>query len=307
MKILGPFLVLLLKLFHAVCGQIPSQKVINRIGSLLGAISFTLQRGRRRTALTNLERIMGNQYSPEERRGIARRSFNSVSSVYFEIFWEPERHGLRFSDWAPIEGLEHLHQAHQLGKGVVLATPHIGNWAVAARALIKEGYQFGGLHRPSAIPAVRDHFDQTLHRMGLHPTHTPLPPGGFQNILDQLAGGTVFMVVSDRRSNDYLLDFLGYPAWTAHGVATLHLRSGAPLLVCYSVREGDHHRVVIEPAIEHQPSGDTQKDTVQILQQVNDRFSEIIRRYPDQWLWLHDRWRGRRKTERWAAAEQVDQ
>ncbi len=307
MKILGPFLVLLLKLFHAACGQIPSQKIINRIGALLGGINFTLQRGRRHTALTNLERILGDQYSPAERKTIARQSFNSVSSVYFEIFWDPERHGRKFSDWAPIEGLEHLQRAHQLGKGVVIATPHIGNWAVAARAIIQEGYSIGGLHRPSAIPAVRDHFNQTLHQVGIHPTHTPLPPGGFQNILNQIAEGMVFVVVSDRRSNDYLLDFLGYPAWTAHGVATLHLRSGAPLLVCYSVREGDHHRVVIEPPIEHQPSGDVQKDTVQILQQVNDRFSEIIRRYPQQWLWLHDRWRGRRKSQPWAAADQVDQ
>lgn len=303
MKLIGPILVLFLRLFNYSCRALPSQRALYRAGRALGAVTFLLQRKRRAIALENLSLIFGNEWPASKCKQIARASFDGVAAVYFELFWQPQDHGIQFDDWAHCEGLEHLKAAHNQGKGVVLACPHLGNWGVLARAIGHHGYRFGGLMRPSAIPAVRDHFDQQLVEIGITPTNTPLPKGGFKKIMEDLASGDVFMMVADRRSNDYLVDFLGHPAWTAHGAATLHLRSGAPLLTAYAVREHDRHRLIFEPAIEHAPTGDQKADTLAILSEINSRFSAMIRQHPEQWLWLHERWRGKRKGQKYAAAE----
>lgn len=304
MKFIGPFLVVLLQLFNRLCAALSSQQALYRVGSWLGGVNFFLQRKRKAIALSNLELILGDDFDAKQRKSIARASFDAMSAIYFELFWQPERHGIKFDDWARCEGFEHLEAAHAQGKGVIVASPHIGNWTVLARAVIARGYKFGGLMRPSAIPAVRNHFARELGKVGINPTNTPLPPGGFKTMTDGLAQGNVLMLVADRRSNDYLIDFMGKPAWTAHGVATTHLRSGAPIVTAYAVREKDHHRLVFQPAIVHQPTDDKQADTIAILTEVNNRFSKVIRQHPEQWLWLHERWRGRRRDQQSTDANQ---
>ena len=297
MKLLGPILVLFLRLFNFVCRALPSQRALYRAGRLLGGVTFILQRKRRAIALRNLELVFGTELSADERKRIARASFDSVAATYFEMFWQPEKHGIRFEEWAPIEGLEHLRAAHDQGKGVIIACPHLGNWAVLGRSFAQVGYRFAGLMRPSAIPAIRAHFATELEQVNLSAINTPLPPGGFSNLMEILADGTALMMVADRRSNDYLIDFLGHPAWTAHGTATMHLRSGAPIVTAYAIREENCHRLIFEPAIVHTPTDDKEADTTAILTEINNRFSAMIRQHPEQWLWLHERWRGRRKGE----------
>ncbi len=301
MKLIGPVLVLLLKLFNLSCRALPTQRWLYRIGSWLGGVTFLLQRKRRETALTNLALIFGDEWPKEKITRVARDSFNAISTIYFELFWQPQQHDVEFDQWARWEGLEHLEAAHALGKGVILACPHLGNWTVLARAIARKGYQFDALMRPAAIPAVRDHMSEELADLGLNITPTPLPKGGFATLIKKLADGAVFMMVADRRANDYLIDFLGHPAWTAHGAATLHLRSGAPIITAYAVRERDYHRLIIEPAIIHPPTDDSEADTLTILQEINNRFSAMIRQHPEQWLWLHERWRGRRKGQQSAS------
>jgi len=304
MKLINLIAIPLLKLFDFVCRILPSQRAISKVGRVLGGINFLLQRRRKAIALNNLELIFGDEWSAEKRNQVARTSFDNVAVLYFEGLWEPEKHGVEFDEWARCEGLEHLEAAHQQGKGVVLACPHLGNWVVLARAITRHGYRFDGLMRAPDIPAMRDYVDQKLTTLGFRPTYTPLPKGGFSKIIDQLGDqGTVFVMVADRRANDYLVDFLGQPAWTAHGAVTMHLRSGAPIVTAYAVREGDHHRLIFEPAIVHEPTDDRDADTVAILKQINDRFSAMIRQHPEQWLWMHERWRGRRKGQKQASAE----
>ena len=304
MKLINLIAIPLLTLFDFVCRILPSQRAINRVGRALGGVNFRLQGRRKAIALNNLALIFGDKWSAEKRKQIARASFDSVGVLYFEGLWEPEKHGVEFNEWARCEGLEHLEAAHQQGKGVVLACPHLGNWMVLCRAIARHGYRFDGLMRAPDIPAIRGYVDRKTTELGFRPTPTPLPKGGFAKIIDQLGDdGTVFMMVADRRANDYLVDFLGQPAWTAHGAVTMHLRSGAPIVTAYAVREGDHHRLIFEPAIVHTPTDDRDADTVAILKQINDRFSAMIRQYPEQWLWMHERWRGRRKGQKLAAAE----
>lgn len=297
MNFLGPVWVFFLKLFNDACRALPSQQAISRMGRLLGGLTYFLQRKRRQVALNNLEMILGDRVSDRQRRTIARQSFDSVATTSFEMFWQPERHGIEFDQWARVEGLEHLQAAHAKDKGVIIACPHIGNWGVLGRALISHGYQMEGLMRPSSIPAVRAHIAAELGRIGITPTNTPLPPDGFKKIMERLAKGAAFLFVADRRVSDYLIDFLGHPAWTAHGAATMHLRSGAPIVTSYAIREKDHHRIIFEPAIEHPPTDDREADSTAILTEINQRFSAMILQHPGQWLWLHERWRQRRSDQ----------
>ena len=121
---------------------------------------------------------------------------------------------------------------------------------------------------------------------------------GMRACLATLRRNELLLVVADRRSNDYQVEFLGHPAWTAHGVATFHLRSGAPIVPMICIRETTHHTIHFEPPIRHQTTGDRTRDTVALLGQINALFGGWIQRHPEQWLWQHDRWRGRHRNQR---------
>lgn len=278
-----------------IAGLAPDQGSLARRGRLLGNLMYALQAGRRRQALANLQLIYADSLTGAERRRIARQSFQAFSSSLFEMLWRPERHGHSLDDWVYVEGMEHLDAAKAMGKGVILAAPHLGNWFVMIRALQARGHRIHTLHRPAAIAGLRAYTVDLCARFGLTYIETPLGKSGVANCLGVLRDNECLLVIADRRSNDYQVNFMGQPAWTAHGVSTFHRRSGAALLPVIAIREHTRHRVVFEPPIGVADRGSRDANAVAILEAMNDVFAKWIYRYPEQWLWQHDRWRGKSK------------
>ena len=288
----------LLRGFDGVIRRLESQRALSRCGWLFGELVYWLAGSRRRQAIFNLRLIYGDSLSPPQRRRIARRSFHAFGSGFVEAFWNPTDHALAWEDWVRLIGTEHLDAARAEGKGVILALPHLGNWVPAIRALERRGYRTCSLHRPAEIAALRRYLDEHAARLSLRYIATPLGTPGMRACLETLRRNELLLLVADRRSNDHRVEFLGHPAWTAHGVATFHLRSGAPIVPMICVRHADHHAIHFEPALRRTPTGDRTRDTVALLRQVNELFGKWIQRYPEQWLWQHDRWRGRHREQR---------
>lgn len=107
--------------------------------------------------------------------------------------------------------------------------------------------------------------------------------------------GAAMTLVMDQRANKKqgeLVDFLGRPALTHTSPARLHLASGAPILVGAFIREGPFlYRAITGAPIRFAPTGDRAADTKALLTEINRRIGELVRRYPEQYLWAHNRWR----------------
>lgn len=285
----------MLSLFDWSVSHCRSQRGLNRAGRWLGELTYRLIGRRRRQAIANLTLVYGDTLPANTRKRIARQSFHAFGASFFEAFWDPTDHGIAWDQWVRLHNTEHLDNALSLNKGVIVALPHLGNWIPAIRALEHRGYRTKALHRPAAITALREYLDHHARRLNLSYIPTPLGTTGTRACLKALRDNELLMLVADRRSNDHQVEFLGHPAWTAHGVASFHLRTGAPIVPMICIRRADHHEVQFEPALQISTTGDRTRDTVTILRQVNDLFGEWIRRHPEQWLWQHDRWRGRRR------------
>jgi KDO2-lipid IV(A) lauroyltransferase len=113
-----------------------------------------------------------------------------------------------------------------------------------------------------------------------------------RELLAVLRRGEMISLLPDQNSGDLFVPFFGVPVGTVAGPASLALHTGATLLPCYCVRRPDDtYEVLFFSPIPSVPMGDRQADLVRITGEVNRVLEQAVRRYPDQWLWLHNRWR----------------
>jgi KDO2-lipid IV(A) lauroyltransferase len=187
----------------------------------------------------------------------------------------------------PIEGagLAMLDAAQRDGRPVILVTGHFGNYDASRAALIARGFRVGGLYKPMKNRAFNAHYVRAIARIG-----TPLFPRGRAGLADMVrhlkSGGMVGMVIDQAMRHGEPLTFLGRPAKTALSAADLALKYGALLVPTYAIRQPDglSFRIIVEPPI---PATDARSMT----QALNDSLSALVEQHPDQWFWIHRRWK----------------
>lgn len=282
----------------AVIRAMPSPRALRRCCLLMAALMRPFGTSWRRLVRRNLRLVYGDTLSVGQRRAIVRGVFEHSARGFAELFWLPQDHGMTVADWCDVEGVEHIDAALATGKGVLLATAHIGGWTLLPRYLQERGQPTGSLLRLPSNPVANAAEAQACARMGLTFYNTPLSREHAHACLRLLRDNGVLFIVADRRSADVKVDFLGQPAWCATGTASLHLRTGAAIVPAYARREGDRHRLVFEPALQIAASGDRKADERTITAELHRIFGTWVRRHPEQWMWNHNRWRPRRSEMR---------
>jgi len=174
----------------------------------------------------------------------------------------------------------------------------------AALVLLRPWVAF--VHLPAAAWAAYVEFSATI--CPLTPLENTLRArAGTRLVRKRHAAGGVLKALHDRellvlpfdqnstRGLGVFVDFFGKPASTNSGIARLALRSGAPAVPVFIVREGRsaRHRVHVLPIMYVQRSGDLESDVTRITQELSDVFEGMVRRHPEQWLWVHKRWKTR--------------
>ncbi len=178
------------------------------------------------------------------------------------------------------------------GKGALLLTGHIGNWEWASLAA---GLKFGPaclVARPIDWPPADRMVNQWRTRTG----HEVVPKAGSaRRILGQLKKGGAVGVLLDQNVDWYdgeWVDFFGRPACTNKGLALLAMRTGCPVFPFHSFRADDGvFDLYFGPRVELVDSGDKTQDVWENTQRFTKVLEEIIRRRPEQWFWLHQRWK----------------
>ena len=263
-------------------------------GRGLGRTAYLLSGKLRRTAGRNLE-LAFPELGADEKQRLLRGCFDSLGrqlGVFSQLSRVTPEELARIVD---CEGLEHLEAAQARGRGVILFTGHLGAWELSSFVLSAFGRPLSFMVRRIDNDRIEEMVDSVRTRFG---NQTVDKNAVSRTALRHLnAGGTLGMLpdVNMLAREGVFVDFFGTPASTTSMLAKLALRTGAAVVPIYVPWDAERQRYVlrIEPELNVTHTGNDDDDIQQLTAQFMSSIEKIVRRYPEQWLWLHKRWKTR--------------
>ena len=264
------------------------------LGARLGELTYVLLAGRRRIALANIDLAFGMEKSREERCQIARAAFRNLGYhlVDFSRVWQLTRQ--RFTQMCDIEGLEHITTLLQRGKGLLILSEHFGSWELSPAIALCVNTPLHVIVRPLDNPALQRLAEAYRRCCGYHtiPRRTALA-----DCVKALRRGEIVAALVDQsslRQESVVVEFFGTNAYTSRGPALLALRTGCPVISGFLIRLGaGRHRLVFSAEIPVQRTGHIQHDILENTRRFTQVIEAQVRQHPDQWFWLHRRWKQR--------------
>jgi D,D-heptose 1,7-bisphosphate phosphatase len=258
-----------------------------------GALYYLLPK-RRAVTLNNLRRAFSSDMSEKEIRRLARASYRNLaySLLEFAKIGAMDREGVMSR--VKVEGIEHLREALALRRGVILVASHFGNWEWMGAVHAQNGLPTHVVARPLDNPYLNRLVNRLRERFGSRVVNSK-NPGAVREILGALhrGEGVGFLIdQSPAGERGVFVDFLGRLAYTHKITALAAQRTGAPVIPVFMVREKDgSHRFVYEKPLELASTADREEDVRANTQRMAGVIEGWIRAYPEQWLWMHDRWK----------------
>jgi KDO2-lipid IV(A) lauroyltransferase len=263
---------------------VPPLAIAYRLGSFYSKALDRLIPRLRRVALSNLESALP-ELSPSARDALADGAFASIGRILVSFARFPRIDRNNVNAWIRCEGIEHVDAALANGRGLLFATGHLGNWELSA-------FAFALMHRPIRMvvrPLDNPLIDALVTRYrGLSGNQSIDKREYARGILQSLARNEMVGILADQHVQDgALIDFFGQPAATSTGLAKLAARTGAQVIPGFALWSPAEKKYVLRfyPPVEI--TGDALADT----QRVQAAIEAAIRQYPDQWLWMHRRWK----------------
>ena len=269
-----------------------------RAGQAVGALAYAVLRRLRRHAEINL-RLAFPDLDESERGRIRRGVFRNLGRLLGEVSQFPRLNRENISSIVVYEGLENFLSAVAEGRGVILLTGHIGAWELSVYAHSIYGHPMSFLARRIDNPLVERLAESYRARYG---NRSIDKRGSVREVLKALKSGGVVGILADLNTSceeGVFCDFFGVKACATAGVATLALRTGAVVLPGYLIwdEKARIHRLHFEPPVETINTGNQKEDVIANTARYAKVLESIIRRHPDQWLWIHRRWRTRPEGE----------
>lgn len=269
--------------------------VLRWLGSWIGILWFDILRFRRRIVLGNLE-LAFPESSPAWRRGIGRESLRRAGANFFEFFTLPVMDEEWIRENAVIEGWENVEEARRENKGVLLLSLHMGAYDLAASLIVQKGLEVHLISKFFRTQWFNDLWFSIRGAKGVRfiDPHGPTTAFDILKALKKKAG--VIFVIDQYMGRPFGIrtKFFGVETGTAYGLALFRLKTGAPVIPVYS-REGEDGKLhlVFESKVDLSAIDDTDKDAavLAMTQTFNDVIEAIVRRHPEEWLWVHRRWK----------------
>jgi Kdo2-lipid IVA lauroyltransferase/acyltransferase len=270
--------------------------VLYPIGVAGGWLGYQLDRRHVRIGLKNLE-IAFPTRSESERRRILRASYVNLGrsgAEYVRLAGFFHRRLRRRISYERLDLWQQIHARHP-GRGLIILTAHFGNFELLPAGHAMHGYQIGLVHHTQRFAAGDALTNHVRTRAGVEVIRKH---SAARAVLRALRAGELIGLPFDqnaKRSEALFVPFFGEPAATASGVARVAMISGAAVVPVFLVRQPDmrSHHIVIHDEIPMQRSGDLEADVLENTRRMVAAVEEIVRRYPDQFLWTHRRFRTR--------------
>jgi KDO2-lipid IV(A) lauroyltransferase len=260
--------VALLRIF----GWMP-RKLAFRAAQVASWMGFQLATRQRNSGLRNLAMTMPG-LSAAECESILRACFDNLGRLLVEFSHFPDLNKSNISDYVVYEGFENFSEGVRRGKGVIFLTGHFGAWELSSFAHSIYGYPMKFVVREIDNPRVESLIS------------------GYRTVGILMDQNTV-------REEGVFADFFGIPAATTPSVATFALRTGAAVIPGFLIWDETlrKHRLHFDPPLELIQTGDRAADILENTRRFNKVLENYIRKNPDQWLWIHRRWKTRPNGE----------
>jgi KDO2-lipid IV(A) lauroyltransferase len=239
----------------------------------------------------HMRRILGPAASEETIENAARQCFAVYGRYWAESFRIASLSRAELDAGMEWEGLIHVEEALQRGKGAMLTMPHIGGFEWGGAWFAASGYDATVVAESLEPPELFEFFRSLREGFGLEVV--ALGEAAGSAILRRLRGNGLVGLVCDRdiAGTGCEVDFFGFPTMIPAGPATLALRSGAAVLPCaVYFEEGGLHRGVVRPPLDVSRKGNLREDVQRITQAMADEFENLIRLAPEQWHVLQANW-----------------
>jgi KDO2-lipid IV(A) lauroyltransferase len=261
------------------------------LGRALGSAAFHLAPVERRKALASLA-VAFPEMTEEARLERVRKCFRHLGTVALEMAVAP-RLGARLERLVDVSGeaLARLRDAHARGKGVVCVTAHVGNWELHAWRVARYGFPLSAVGKENVDPRVTGLMERSRAAGGMR-TLWRGQPGVAVAMLRSLRKGELLGMLIDQDTDvqNVFVPFFGRPAATPRAAADLVLRTGAAALVFLNHRDGGVYRTTTQE-VEVPRTGDDERDAVELTARFTERIEAAIRAHPEQWVWMHQRWK----------------
>lgn len=272
-------------------GRARAIREAERLGAFAFQVSHLFARRPINYALRNLRltQFPTPNATQAEREAFIRRVFINFCKGIVDFLRGPVITPQDLETLVRADGFEHAEAARQAGKGIIFVTAHLGSWEMLGRWLAAHGLPLTVVAREPENPDFADYVRELRENAGFNVVYRG---ASVRSLLQVLRSNRSVGLLPDQNSGDVFLPFFGVPAGTPVGPATLALHTGAALIPTYCVREPDDtYRLLILPPIDTHPTGDRDADVNRITADVNRVLESVVRQYPDQWLWLHNRWK----------------
>jgi KDO2-lipid IV(A) lauroyltransferase len=260
----------------------------------LARVIYLLHGRLRRVGMKNLAMVFPEK-SRNERARILRGEFASLGRQLAEVCHFPKYTAENAHEVVVREGFENYERAQARGKGVLLFAGHFGGWELSSFTLSMDGHRMHVLMRGMDNP----YLDRMIrHYRTMHGNKAVDKDDFVRGLLGAMKAGEVVGMLIDTNMTPpqgIFVDFFGIPACTASGLARIALRTDAAVVPTFTIWDSAlrRYRLRFDPAVEVIRTGDLEKDIAANTQQVTKVIEDYVRRYPEQWLWVHRRWKTR--------------
>ncbi len=274
---------------RTVASALPRSAGLAVFGSF-GRLFFSIPTKDRIRTIQHLRLIYGRNWPEKRIWSVARNVYANLGKNLFDAYYLSRAPAAKIHTWVHADNFDQVREAYALGRGVLIITAHVGCYEMLLHYFAKSGL--------ASFAIGQRLYDERLDRMVrearsgenieyMYRTENP------RAMLRLLSQGKTFgvLVDQDTRTDGVYARFLGRVAYTPSAPVKLALRYEIPAFVVTTARQPDDtHRIFIQ-RLDLQRSGDRRRDIVFNVQRTNNVISETIQTYPEQWVWMHRRWR----------------
>ncbi len=265
------------------------------VGARLGGAAFHLLTGRRNIALDNLRHAFPEK-SETELQTITRGAFRNYGIVFAELLWFPNLNRSILERLLIPKNISLMHEVHAGGNGAVMLAGHFGNWELIALGMA----YLSGLPLTIIVQTQNNTLvDKMINRHRSQFGNIVVPKGmSIREILTTMKNGGIVAIAPDQSgpNEGVFVNFFGRMTATHQGPAVFALRCNAPILMGFIIRKDDcSYDVILEIVPSDDLKGDTEENVAELTRRHTALLESYIRKYPDQWLWMHRRWKNTKK------------
>ena len=269
------------------------------LADIIGRVGLYMMRKRKQIAYDNLRIAFGTSKTEREYDEIVKTLFRDTVKNALEVakLSDADPHFLK--EIISIDGLKHIDNALILGRGIVAISAHMGNFVIIGPRLILEGYRFNLILRNPKDDLLAKTLSDIRTRLGLDSISDKPRKLCVVKSLATLKRNSILYLQIDQNasSQDLWVDFFGWLVPTFRGPVVFSMRTGAPIIPMFMIRDAlNHHRLIIKPPFELDSTGDKENDILQNTAKLTKLIESYIEEYPSQWWWFHRRWKKAKKS-----------